>query len=70
MKFIFSCRVADFEEKNHMSVDNLATVIGPNLLRAPHDDFALIMSNMGTTHMLFKALVMHVSDFAHKGTTC
>jgi GTPase-activating protein BEM2 len=54
-------RVADFEDKNHMSVDNLATVMGPNLLRAPQDNFGVIMRNMGVTHMLLKALVMHVS---------
>lgn len=44
-----------------MTPDNLATVICPNLLRAPNDNFGLIMKNMGPITVLFKALVTHVS---------
>lgn len=57
-----SCfRVVDYEEKNHMTPDNLATVICPNLLRAPNNSFGLIMQNMGPITVLFKALITHVS---------
>jgi GTPase-activating protein BEM2 len=58
-----NCSVADYEEKNHMTPDNLATVICPNLLRAPNNNFALIMKNMGAITALFKALLTHVSSF-------
>ena len=57
----FSFRVVDYEEKNHMTPDNLATVICPNLLRAPGNNFGLIMKNMGPIIVLFKALITHVS---------
>jgi GTPase-activating protein BEM2 len=38
----------------------LAIVFSPNLLRAPHNDFLMIMSNMQHTNRLVKALVTHV----------
>lgn len=53
-------RVTDFEEQNHMTAEALAIVFSPNLLRAPQNDFALILANMGYTHKLVKALITHV----------
>lgn len=44
-----------------MTTDALAIVFSPNLLRAPHNDFLMIMSNMQHTNKLVKALVTHVS---------
>lgn len=44
-----------------MTPDNLAVVICPNLLRAPNNNFGLIMKNMGPITILFKALITHVS---------
>ncbi|KAF8655891.1 hypothetical protein AX16_002876 [Volvariella volvacea WC 439] len=52
-------RVTDFEEHNHMTAEALAIVFSPNLLRAPRNDFALILANMGHTHKLVKALITH-----------
>ena len=43
-----------------MTADNLATVICPNLLRAPNNNFGLIMKNMGPITILFKAFLTHV----------
>jgi hypothetical protein len=43
-----------------MTTDALAIVFSPNLLRAPHNDFLMIMSNMQHTNRLVKALVTHV----------
>lgn len=45
-----------------MTAEALAIVFSPNLLRAPQNDFALILSNMGHTHKLVKALITHVRD--------
>ncbi|KAL5486267.1 BEM2 [Sanghuangporus weigelae] len=53
-------RVVDYEEQNHMTPDNLAVVICPNLLRAPSNNFGLIMKNMGPMTVLFKALITHM----------
>ena len=53
-------RVTDYEEHNQMTTDALAIVFSPNLLRAPHNDFLMIMSNMQHTNKLVKALVTHV----------
>lgn len=47
-----------------MTPDNLATVICPNLLRAPNNNFGLIMKNMGAIIVLFKALITHVSGYS------
>ena len=52
--------IVDYEERNHMTPDNLATVICPNLLRAPNNNFGLIMKNMGPITVLFKAFLSHV----------
>jgi len=52
-------RVTDYEEHNQMTTDALAIVFSPNLLRAPHNDFLMIMSNMQHTNKLVKALVTH-----------
>lgn len=52
-------RVTDYEEHNQMTAEALAIVFSPNLLRAPQNDFALILSNMGHTHKLVKALISH-----------
>jgi hypothetical protein len=43
-----------------MTADALAIVFSPNLLRAPQNDFAMILSNMGHTHKLVKSLITHV----------
>lgn len=53
-------RVTDFEEHNHMTAEALAIVFSPNLLRAPQNDFGMILANMGHTHKLVKALITHV----------
>ena len=53
-------RVTDYEEHNQMTAEALAIVFSPNLLRAPHNDFVLILANMGHTHKLVKALITHV----------
>jgi hypothetical protein len=68
-------RVTDFEEHNHMTAEALAIVFSPNLLRAPQNDFVMILANMGHTHKLVKALITHViigpriraqtADFSH-----
>ncbi|KIK93915.1 hypothetical protein PAXRUDRAFT_485676 [Paxillus rubicundulus Ve08.2h10] len=52
-------KVTDFEEHNQMTAEALAIVFSPNLLRAPQNDFALILANMGYTHKLVKALITH-----------
>ncbi|KAG1740823.1 uncharacterized protein EDB91DRAFT_1053018 [Suillus paluster] len=52
-------RVTDYEEHNQMTAEALAIVFSPNLLRAPQNDFALILANMGHTHKLVKALITH-----------
>ncbi|KAG2153395.1 hypothetical protein DEU56DRAFT_727081 [Suillus clintonianus] len=52
-------RVTDYEEHNQMAAEALAIVFSPNLLRAPQNDFALILANMGHTHKLVKALITH-----------
>ncbi|KAI5119639.1 hypothetical protein M0805_009001 [Coniferiporia weirii] len=53
-------RVVDNEDQNHMTPDNLATVFCPNLLRAPNNNFGLIMKNMGPITVFFKALIAHM----------
>ncbi|KAI0319572.1 hypothetical protein OF83DRAFT_1170122 [Amylostereum chailletii] len=52
-------KVTDFEEQNQMTSDALAIVFSPNLLRAPHNDFLMIMANMPQTNKLVKMLVTH-----------
>ncbi|KAF8883269.1 hypothetical protein BD779DRAFT_1674611 [Infundibulicybe gibba] len=52
-------KVTDFEEHNQMTAEALAIVFSPNLLRAPQNDFVMILSNMGHTHKLVKALITH-----------
>ncbi|KAJ6626628.1 hypothetical protein B0H10DRAFT_1997916 [Mycena sp. CBHHK59/15] len=52
-------KVADFEEYNQMTAEGLAIVFSPNLLRAPQENFAMILANMGHTHKLVKALITH-----------
>lgn len=59
-------RVTDYEEHNQMTSDALAIVFSPNLLRAPHNDFVMIMANMPHTNKLVKALVTHVRHFAFR----
>lgn len=44
-----------------MTAEALAIVFSPNLLRAPQNDFVMILANMGHTHKLVKALITHVS---------
>lgn len=43
-----------------MTAEALAIVFSPNLLRAPQNDFGMIIANMGYTHKLVKALITHV----------
>ncbi|KAI0046467.1 hypothetical protein FA95DRAFT_1606903 [Auriscalpium vulgare] len=52
-------KVTDYEEQNHMTADALAIVFSPNLLRAPNNDFLMIMANMQFTNRLVKGLVTH-----------
>ncbi|KAF8179275.1 hypothetical protein K438DRAFT_1768988 [Mycena galopus ATCC 62051] len=52
-------RVADFEDQNQMTNESLAIVFGPNLLRAPQDNFTVILANMVHTHKLVKMLITH-----------
>lgn len=44
-----------------MTAEGLAIVFSPNLLRAPQNDFAMILANMGHTQKLVKSLITHVS---------
>ena len=44
-----------------MTPDALAIVFSPNLLRAPVNDFLMIMSNMPHTNKLVKTLITNVS---------
>ena len=43
-----------------MTSHSLSIVIGPNILRAPRDDFAVTMSNMGQAHSVTRAMISHV----------
>jgi hypothetical protein len=52
-----------------MTTDALAIVFSPNLLRAPHNDFLMIMSNMQHTNKLVKALVTHVRVLEFSAST-
>ncbi|TFK45164.1 hypothetical protein BDQ12DRAFT_50569 [Crucibulum laeve] len=52
-------KVTDFEEHNHMTAEALAIVFSPNLLRAPQNDFVMILNNMGLANKLVKALITH-----------
>lgn len=54
-------RVTECEEHNHMTAEALAIVFSPNLLRAPQNNFAMILNNMGLSHKLVKAFITHVS---------
>ena len=47
-----------------MTAEALAIVFSPNLLRAPQNDFVMILNNMGHSHKLVKALITHVCHFA------
>ena len=58
-------RVTDYEEHNQMTAEALAIVFSPNLLRAPQNDFVMILANMGHTHKLVKALITHVRRPTH-----
>lgn len=53
-------RVADLEECNQMTAEGLAIVFSPNLLRAPQENFAMILANMAHAHRLVKTLITHV----------
>lgn len=44
-----------------MTAEALAIVFSPNLLRAPQNNFAMILNNMGLSHKLVKAFITHVS---------
>ncbi|KAJ3722154.1 rho GTPase activating protein 22 [Lentinula guzmanii] len=52
-------RVTDFEEQNQMTAEALSIVFSPNLLRAPQNDFLMVLSNMPHTHKLVKTLITH-----------
>ena len=47
-----------------MTAEALAIVFSPNLLRAPQNNFAMILNNMGLSHKLVKAFITHVSPFS------
>lgn len=55
-------RVADYEEYNQMTAEALAIVFSPNLLRTA--DFGLLLSNMGHSNKLVKALITHVRSYS------
>ena len=63
-------KVTDYEEHNHMTAEALAIVFSPNLLRAPQNDFVMILNNMGLSHKLVKALITHVSACVVLLTLC
>jgi len=63
-------KVTDYEEHNHMTAEALAIVFSPNLLRAPQNDFVMILNNMGLSHKLVKALITHVSSLAAVAAFC
>jgi hypothetical protein len=46
-----------------MTAEALAIVFSPNLLRAPQNDFVMILNNMGLSHKLVKALITHVREW-------
>lgn len=48
-----------------MTPENLTTVICPNLLRAPGNNFGMIMANMAPIAVLFKALIVHVRRYSN-----
>jgi len=52
-------KVADLEECNQMTAEGLAIVFSPNLLRAPQENFAMILANMAHAHRLVKTLITH-----------
>jgi len=52
-------KITDYEELNQMTSHSLSIVIGPNILRAPRDDFAVTMSNMGHAHSVVRAMISH-----------
>lgn len=47
-----------------MTSEALAIVFSPNLLRAPDQNFLLVMQNMGHAHNVVKTLIGHVRPFA------
>ncbi|KAK7029539.1 rho GTPase-activating protein [Paramarasmius palmivorus] len=51
--------VTDFEEHNQMTAEALSIVFSPNLLRAPQNDFLMVLSNMAHSHKLVKTLITH-----------
>ncbi|KAL1659369.1 rho GTPase activating protein 22 [Schizophyllum commune] len=53
-------KVADYEEHNQMTAEALAIVFSPNLLRAPQNDFSLVLANMGHSNKLVKTLLTHM----------
>ncbi|KAJ7658894.1 hypothetical protein B0H17DRAFT_1213103 [Mycena rosella] len=59
-------KVADFEEYNQMTAEGLAIVFSPNLLRAPQENFAMILANMGHTHN-FSMSSLTEGDFEGEG---
>jgi len=52
-------KVTDYEELNQMTSHSLSIVVGPNILRAPRNDFAVTMSNMGHAHSVTRAMISH-----------
>ncbi|KIK60980.1 hypothetical protein GYMLUDRAFT_43514 [Collybiopsis luxurians FD-317 M1] len=52
-------KVTDFEEQNQMTAEALSIVFSPNLLRAPQNDFLMVLSNMPFAHKLVKTLITH-----------
>jgi hypothetical protein len=60
-------KVNDFEDQNNMTTDALAIVFSPNLLRAPRNDFQMILANMGYTHKLVHSLITHFNVIFDEG---
>ncbi|KAF9065118.1 hypothetical protein BDP27DRAFT_1332534 [Rhodocollybia butyracea] len=52
-------RVTDYEEQNQMTAEALAIVFSPNLMRAPQNNFLMVLANMPYTHKLVKTLITH-----------
>ncbi|ESK91434.1 rho gtpase activating protein 22 [Moniliophthora roreri MCA 2997] len=51
--------VTDYEEHNQMTAEALSIVFSPNLLRAPQNDFLMVLANMAHSHKLVKTLITH-----------
>jgi hypothetical protein len=62
MKFLN--KVSQFSDKNKMTVDNLATVWAPNLLRAETETVEKIMLDSNYVNSIIRTLIEHVDTMA------